>query len=124
MYCEVSELLGKTLVAITGADEGNDEIIFECSDGSKYRMYHEQDCYESVLIEDICGDVKSLVGNPLTMAEDISNIMDIPAVDEWTDSCTWTWYKFATVRGYVTIRWYDESNGYYSESVDFEKMED
>lgn len=124
MYCEVSELLGKTLVAITGADEGNNEIIFECSDGSKYRMYHEQDCCESVLIEDICGYIKSLVGNPLTMAEDISNTMDIPAVDEWVDSCTWTWYKFATVKGYVTIRWYGESNGYYSERVDFEKMED
>ena len=124
MYCEVSELLGKTLVAITGADEGNNEIIFECSDGSKYRMYHEQDCCESVLIEDICGYVNSLIGNPLTMAEDISSIMDNPAVDEWTDSCTWTWYKFATVRGYVTIRWYGESNGYYSESVDFKKMED
>lgn len=124
MHCEVSELLGKTLVAITGADEGNNEIIFECSDGSKYRMYHEQDCCESVLIEDICGYVNSLIGNPLTMAEDISNIMDNPAVDEWTDSCTWTWYKFATVKGYVTIRWYGESNGYYSERVDFEKMED
>jgi hypothetical protein len=123
MYCEVSELLGKTLVAITGADEGNNEIIFECSDGSKYRMYHEQDCCESVLIEDICGYVNSLIGNPLTMAEDITNIMDKPAVDKRTDSCTWTWYKFATVKGYVTIRWYGESNGYYSERVDFEKME-
>lgn len=51
MYCEVSELLGKTLVAITGADEGNNEIIFECSDGSKYRMHHEQDCCESVQLE-------------------------------------------------------------------------
>lgn len=124
MYCEVSELLGKTLVSITGAKEGYDEIIFECSDGSKYRMFHDQECCETVTIEDICGDVNSLVGNPLTMAEDISNIMDNPAVDEWVDSCTWTWYKFATVRGYVTIRWYGESNGYYSESVDFEKMEE
>lgn len=124
MYCEVSELLGKTLVAITGADEGRDEIVFECSDGSKYRMYHEQECCESVLIEDICGDVNSLVGNPLTMAEDISNTMGNPTVDKWRDSCTWTWYKFATVKGYVTIRWYGESNGWYSECVDFEKMEE
>ena len=122
MYCEVSELLGKTLVSITGAKEGNNEIIFECSDGSKYRMYHEQDCCETVTIEDICGDIKSLVGNPLTMAENVSNRMDIPAVNKWVDSCTWTWYKFATVRGYVTIRWYGESNGYYSEQVDFEKI--
>ncbi len=124
MYCEVSELLGKTLVSITGAKEGNNEIIFECSDGSKYRMYHEQDCCETVTIEDICGDIKSLVGNPLTMAENVSNRMDIPAVNKWVDSCTWTWYKFATVRGYVTIRWYGESNGYYSEQVDFEKIEE
>lgn len=87
-------------------------------------MYHEQDCCENVTIEDICGDIDFLVGNPLTMAEDISNTMGIPAVDKWVDSCTWTWYKFATVRGYVTIRWYGESNGYYSERVDFEKIEE
>lgn len=124
MCCEVSELLGKTLVSITGAKEGNNEIIFECSDGSKYCMYHEQDCCETVTIEDICGDINSLVGNPLTMAEDVSNTMDIPAVNEWVESCTWTWYKFATVRGYVTIRWYGVSNGYYSERVDFEKIEE
>ena len=125
MMCNVSVLLGKILdnIEVNNID-GEDEIIFFCQDGSKYRMYHERDCCESVYIEDICGALTALIGKPLTMAEDVSNKFEPPAKDDRVDSCTWTWYKFATVNGYVTIRWYGESNGYYSEEVDFELMEE
>lgn len=122
---DLDELVGKTLVDIQGAQVDGEEIIFTCSDGTKYKMYHEQDCCESVYIEDICGDVDCLLNTPITMAEDISNeCADMgPKDPEWhDDSHTWTWYKLATVKGYVTIRWYGESNGYYSESVDFLKL--
>lgn len=73
-------------------------------------------------------DLDELVGKTLVDiqgAQVISNeCADMgPKDPEWhDDSHTWTWYKLATVKGYVTIRWYGESNGYYSESVDFLKL--
>ena len=55
--------------------------------------------------------------------EDPAEVQNSPELKEdYRDSFTWTFYKFATVKGYVTIRWYGESNGYYSESVEFEKV--
>lgn len=118
----VESILGQTIVAIEGAKPGSDEIEFTLSDGRCYVMTHYQDCCECVGIEDVIGDVGDLIGSPLTMAEVVTHEQEnpegVPAKD-CQDSFTWTFYKFATVNGYVTIRWYGESNGYYSESVDF-----
>lgn len=120
--CEVSVLIGKTLTGID--NENGDELIFTCDDGTKYRMFHEQDCCESVTLDDICGNFNDLIDSPLIVAEEVSNgvIPDKKEDDYEPDSRTWTFYKFATVKGWVELRWYGESNGYYSESVDFEKI--
>ena len=119
--CEVSELLGKTLKSVK--QHGVASITFITTDGVEYLMYHEEDCCESVEIEDICGDLNDLVGEPLLVAEEASNC-DGPPKNDYSESYTWTFYKFATIKGHVTIRWYGESNGYYSESADFIRTKD
>lgn len=117
-YVEFNNLIGKGLNKIE-INKQMDEIIFHCEDESKYKMYHVQDCCESVTIEDICGDINDLIGSPIVVAEESTNNEN---PKEWAESFTWTFYKLATAKGYVTIRWYGESNGYYSESVNFEKI--
>lgn len=112
-YKGVEDLIGKV---ITEIDKNDDEMTFHTSDREIYKMYHYQDCCEHVYIEDIIGDLSDLIGSPITMAEEISE-----EDEEAYESGTWTFYKFATNKGYVTIRWYGSSNGYYSESVDFVK---
>ncbi len=55
------------------------------------------------------------------MAEEVTN-SEGPPLSEYDESYTWTYYKFATVRGYVTISWYGSSNGYYSETATFQRV--
>jgi hypothetical protein len=113
----INTLLGKILVKI---DKKKDEqIIFEEDNGNKYIMYHRQDCCEGVNIESIDGDLQDLIGSPILLAEEVSS-----HENSYYESITWTFYKLATVKGYVTIRWFGSSNGYYSESVDFEEYND
>lgn len=113
----IEMLLNKTLISIE--QDGNDELYFLTAEGDKFKMYHEQDCCESVWLEETIGDLEDLIGSPLLMAEEV--IERSPESDNY-ESATWTFYKFATIKGYVTLRWVGESNGYYSESVNFRKV--
>jgi hypothetical protein len=115
-YVDFSSLVGKTLTSVA-LDIYSDEAHFVCDDGTTYKMYHVQDCCESVDIDDICGDVANLLNTPILSAEESSN--EDPAASE---SGTWTFYKLRTIKGSVDIRWYGSSNGYYSESVSFEQV--
>lgn len=113
-----SELLGQTVTEILRENAGctkGERLLFKLSDGRTFIMFHQQDCCESVTIEDICGDLKDLMDSPILQAEE-STSKDNPKGGE--ESFTWTFYRIATVKGAVTIRWYGTSNGYYSESVD------
>jgi hypothetical protein len=118
MYVNFSELKGKVLKDVIVID--NDEIVFICDDDTQYKMYHNQDCCESVTIDDIKGNLKDLIGKEILKAEEkINNDRD-----EYYDSFTWSFYDIETIDEHIQIKWYGTSNGYYSETVDFELVEE
>lgn len=121
---EFEKLVGKTFVEIQ-ANDAQDEIMFRTSDGEEFKMWHQQYCCESVSIESIVGDLSDLIGTPILKAEEATSDArptELPKPDYEDDSQTWTFYKLATIKGYVDIRWHGSSNGYYSEGVDFDKV--
>lgn len=107
-----SDLVGYTLKSVQ--EVGSDAILFESVCGKKFMMDHTQSCCESVYVESIVGDLTDLIDIPILLAEETSGDMENASV-----SGTWTFYKLATLKGWVDIRWNGESNGFYSESVDF-----
>jgi len=107
----IDALRGKTITECYKTSD--DEIIFVCDDGSKYKQYHCQDCCESVAVEDISGELSDLLGTPVLDAFEKSSSAG------GMRSGTWTFYTIVTMKHAVTIRWFGSSNGYYSESVDF-----
>jgi len=129
---EFDFLIGKTLTKVERLlDPEYEKIQWECNPtemllfhtttGEVYKMYHHQDCCEEVVIEDICGDLDDLVGTPIFLAEESCNEDERYAEKQngVNDGETWTFYRFATNKGYVTIRWVGGSNGWYSEKVEF-----
>lgn len=113
---EMHDLVGLVFTRIEHEDS---RLTFHADlDGRVFTMKHDQDCCESVYIESIVGDLDDLLFSPILMAEESTNSdQPIPDGEYSDDSYTWTFYKLATIKGYVDIRWYGTSNGYYSESV-------
>lgn len=116
------DLIGKVAVAVTRNENslfpyGNENIRFTLDNGDVYELTHTQDCCESVYIEDINGDLSWLVGHPILSAE-------ITYSDgNQGESSTWSFCRFSTYAGTVVIRFFGESNGYYSETAELIKCE-
>lgn len=110
---EFSSIIGRVFSKVIN-DNDKELLFIEPGMKSGFKLYHEQDCCEDVYISDICGNLADLENSPILQAEEVSYIMN-----EAEESGTWTFYKIATRKGYVTIRWNGQSNGYYSEAVTF-----
>ena len=119
-----SILKGLTITSIDGLEDDSAEVIFTTSEGRRFEMSHSQDCCERVSIEDICGDINDLLNSPILLAEEVTSEEDPEDIQKDYHDCLycWTFYKLSTFKGDVTIRWYGESNGYYSVSVNFHEI--
>lgn len=117
---KIEDMVGKTFNRVY---EDGYALFFE-NDQERYIFRHHQDCCESVSLEDVSGDLTDLENTPLLIAEDVDGVTPADFKDDYYESYTWTFYKFATVKGYVDVRWFGTSNGYYSESVslDYERV--
>jgi hypothetical protein len=119
MSMDLRKLIGQTVTEINGMEEGSEQVDFITKEGNKLTLYHEQNCCESVYVAQVDGSPFDLIGSPIVMCEEVTAGLPTKSnnPDYEPESFTWTFYKFATVKGYVTLRWYGSSNGYYSESV-------
>ena len=113
----IKELIGKTFTSVTQIED--EEIHFN-SDEKSYKLYHDQDCCEHVVIKDLCGDLSDLENTPILSAIESSN--DDESGSNFKPSQTWTFYRIQTAKGLVVLCWDGSSNGYYSESVSFDEM--
>lgn len=88
-------------------------LVFESS-SLVVAFFHSQECCESVTIKEIVGDLTDLCNSPILEAELVKE-----EDESEYESRTFSFYKFRTTRGFVTVTWLGISNGYYSETVDF-----
>jgi len=109
----LATLIGQTITKIEGLENGSEKVSF-ITPSDTVTLEYFPDCCASCPLDDFDGDPNDLLGSPILLAEEVSN--DAPA-PEYADSYTWTFYKFATVKGYVTLKFLGQSNGYYSETV-------
>ena len=113
---QIIEMIGKRIINIK---KDVREIVFEDSENNQYRFFYDGEgqygCDVDVYIKDICGDLEDLK-DVILVAEEVSS----GRIKNYDRTETWTFYIFRTIKGTVTISWEGGSNGYYSESVDFE----
>lgn len=112
---EIEKLVGEVLTHVD--TDGADEIMLTTASGRRIKIYHSQDCCESVQIVGTDGEWSELIGKVIIeAAEDVNNGDNSDGT--WTN----TDLKFRVDGATVISRWHGESNGYYSESVDIEDV--
>ena len=119
-----TEFSGKTIQEIRGCKKHSDEVTIKFTDGSCLKFYHQQDCCETVLLEDFDITPEWLIDSKIISIEErISRSEEgVKPLNDWTESYTWSFYVIKTSSSTMILRWYGESNGWYSETVDIDYL--
>jgi hypothetical protein len=113
MSNDLDNIIGATVLAVEGCNVGSESILFRTDKGT-LRLYHVQNCCESVSVYDVNGDPSDLVGGVVSVAEERSN----QEGDRGDYRTRWTFYTIRTTKGDLDMRWLGKDNGYYGVSVD------
>lgn len=113
----LQSLIGSTICSIEGIEKGSEEVRIAYRTNQNHiqvlTMFHQQDCCENVFVQSVEGDT-NLEGCIVTYAGEIISEQES---DNFSTN-TKTFYTIACAEKTMVIRWYGESNGYYSERVD------
>lgn len=117
----LEKIIGATILDVgMGATPS---LLFITTNKGLLHFYHNQDCCESVWLEDGFEDLKRMIGEKVFSAKEVTN-HNIGEMLPCSDvSFTWTYYNISTLYHDCTLRFYGTSNGWYSESVDVEWLD-
>lgn len=100
------KLIGKEVTGIVYDQSG---ITFQLKDQTEIKYSAEGDCCSHSFIESI--DTPE-VFQDCTILEACSESGEQKTVNDWEEH-KWTFYKFRTTKGWATLSFRNESNGYY-----------
>ena len=112
MNLKLADTKGWVIESVSGLFKESERVTIKCDLGTIV-LSHWHDCCEVVFVEDFDGDSKSLAGcKIMDFREDTSELEHAYGISGHT------FYNLITDKHDAMIRWYGESNGFYSISVD------
>ena len=105
----ISHLLGKMVESITLNDDKT-ELTIVCKGGYRYLMMHEQDCCESVWLDDLDGELSDWQNVTVLEASESASLAD-------STEMQWTFYRLACNLHSLCLRWCGSTDSVYSMGV-------
>lgn len=99
-----------------------ESVIFVTNKGN-FRIIHYPDCCENFVLDNIVGNLSDLFNGPITLAEEDNKEPSWSKINEY-GSHTWSAYYLENAKGCFEFWFLGESNGYYSETAEFIKIDE